>query len=189
MSIQSQSRGADVLDAATEAGDGERRGSRGLTIALAAAGTVALVLWFAVSRSRSRAPHDPRAYPGSQSQDLPGTLERYHLRLPDCAQRAARYYRHARWEADLFYLHFIVDKNCLNQFLVLNGMFQAGDAGDRFGLPFDARTTAGFGWPQDPARRYRVFTHRVERGALVEARVAVHRSENSAEVYLIAAIV
>lgn len=149
---------------------------------------VLLVLWYAVSRDHT--PHDPRAYPGSQSQDLPGTLHRYHLGLPDCAARSVRFYRFAQWEADSFYLHFTGDRHCMNQFLVLNGMFLTGERTESKGLPFDAKTTAGFGWPQDPDRRYRSVHHQPLYGeVLVDVAVALYESGESTEVYLHAGIV
>ncbi|MEV4417612.1 hypothetical protein [Catellatospora sp. NPDC049609] len=185
--------GDDVLDVATVApqasvdGAVARRGRRRLPAALAVVTALLLGTWFAVSRSRE--PHDPRAYPGSQAQDLPGTLDRYHLQLPDCARATVRYHRHAQWEADSFYLHFTGDRHCMNQFLLFNGMFLREDAADTAGLPFDARTTAGFGWPQDPARRYRTFRHLRGKAPLVEAQVALHESGDDAEVYLLAGII
>ncbi|GAA1646853.1 hypothetical protein ACFQY4_16350 [Catellatospora bangladeshensis] len=180
-----------MLDVATEAppapadGGAARRGPRRLRIALAVAAVLLLGSWFALSRSTE--PHDPRAYPGSQSQDLPGTLERYHLRLPECAQPSARYHRHAQWEADSFYLHLTADGSCVDLFLLLNGLY--GDAGERAGLPFDPRTVAGFGWPQDPTLPYRTFGNVMARATLVEVEAAVHRSGDRAELYLLAELI
>jgi hypothetical protein len=161
---------------------------RWLHAGLASLVIVLLVTWYALSREHT--PHDPRAYPGSQSQDLPGTLHRYHLGLPDCAARSVRYHRYAEWEADSFYLHFTGDRHCMNQFLVLNGMFVTGKRTESAGLPFDAKTTAGFGWPQDPDRRYRSLRHRPLSGqVLVDVAVALYESGDAAEVYLHAGIV
>ncbi|WP_144123504.1 hypothetical protein [Catellatospora sichuanensis] len=149
---------------------------------------VLLVLWYALSRDHT--PQDRRAYPGSQSQDLPGTLHRYHLGLPDCAAGSVRYYRYAQWEADSFYLHFTGDRHCMNQFLVLNGMFLTGERRESAGLPFDAKTTAGFGWPQDRDRRYRSIHHQPLSGeVLVDVDVALYASGEFAEVYLHAGII
>lgn len=165
-----------------------RGGRRRLRAGLASLAIVLLVLWYALSREHT--PHDPRAYPGSQSQDLPGTLHRYHLALPDCAVRSVRYHRYAQWEADSFYLHFTGDRHCMNQFLVLNGIFLTDGRKESVGLPFDAQTTAGFGWPQDPERRYRSIRHQPLSGeVLVDVAVALYESGDSAEVYLHAGIV
>ncbi|WP_155375176.1 hypothetical protein [Catellatospora vulcania] len=189
----------DVLDVesaeqATQAG-GDRprhrrpnRLRRPLRAGLALLGIVVLVFWYALSRDHP--PHDPRAYPGSQAQDLPGTLHRYHLGLPDCATGSVRWYRYAQWEADSFYLHFTGDRHCMNQFLVLNGLFLTGERTESAGLPFDGRTTAGFGWPQDPDRRYRTLRRQPGHGeVLVDVDVALYESGESAEVYLHAGIV
>ncbi len=181
-----------MLDVATEApptpaaGGIERRGHRRRTIALAVAAVLLLGWWFALSRTT--APHDPRAYPGSQTQDLPGTLARYHLQLPGCAQPSARYHRHAQWESDSFYLHFAADESCVDLFLLLNGMYLDDGGADRAGLPFDAKTVAGFGWPQDTTRPYRTFANVMAQATLVEAEAAVHRSGERAELYLLAEI-
>ncbi|BCJ76630.1 hypothetical protein CS0771_61740 [Catellatospora sp. IY07-71] len=180
-----------MLDVATEAapvpadGGAGRRGPRRLRIALAVSAVLLLGSWFALSRTTE--PYDPRAYPGSQTQDLPGTLERYHLQLPECAQPSVRYYRHAQWEADSFYLHLIGDASCVNLFLLLNGLY--GDAGVRAGLPFDPRTVAGFGWPQDPTLPVRTFGNVMARATLVEVAAAVHRSGERDELYLLAEII
>ncbi|MEV0459138.1 hypothetical protein [Catellatospora methionotrophica] len=149
---------------------------------------VLLVLWYVLSRGHTV--HDPRAYPGSQSQDLPGTLRRYRIGLPDCATGSVRYHRYAQWEADAFYLHFAGDRHCMNQFLVLNGMFLTGEPEESAGLPFDPKATAGFGWPQDHDRRYRSVHRRPVSGdPLVDVDVALYASGESAEVYLHAGIV
>lgn len=179
-----------MLDVATEAppapvdGGAGRRGRRRLRLALAAAAVLVLGAWFALSRTAG--PHDPRAYPGSQAQDLPGTLARYHLQLPECARPSVRYHRHARWEADAFYLHLAADGSCVDLFLLLNGLY--GD-GERAGLPFEPRTVAGFGWPQDPTVPYRTFDNVMAQATLVEVAAAVHRSGDRAELYLRAEII
>ncbi|GIF96153.1 hypothetical protein [Catellatospora citrea] len=189
----------DVLDVesaeqATPAVRGRARHSRPgeprrwLRIASAVLAVAVLVLWYALSRDHP--PRDPRAYPGSQSQDLPGTLHRYHLGLPDCAEGSVRYYRYAQWEADSFYLRFTGDRHCMNQFLVLNGMFLIGRRTETAGLPFDPKTTAGFGWSQDSARHYRSLHHQPVAGdVLVDVEVALYESGESTEVYLHAGIV
>lgn len=166
------------------AGGTGRRGHRRLRSALAAAAVLLLGLWFALSRSAE--PHDPRAYPGSQSQDLPGTLARYYLQLPECAQPMVGYHRSAQWEADSFYLHFTGEGSCVDLFLLLNGMYGDPGATDRAGLPFDVRTVAGFGWPQDPVRRYGTYRNVMAQATLVRAEAAVHRSGGQAELYLLA---
>jgi hypothetical protein len=183
----------DVLDAASAGQAPPAEGGRGRrlrALLLALPVTAALLLWYVVCHDRGS--QDPRAYPGSQTQDLPATLSRYRLRLPVCAERSVRYYRHAQWEADSLYLHFSGDRHCMNTFLVLNGLFTV-DVGPAVpGLPFDARTTAGFGWPQDRGRRYRSFTRRLgsATGAtLVDVQVALYEPGDDAEVYLHAGIV
>lgn len=181
----------DVATAETQVpvdGDATRPGPpRWLAAALAIVAAALLVLWFIVSRSDD--PHDPRAYPGSQSQDLPGTLSRYQLRLPDCAAAAARFHRYAQWEADHFHLRLSADRHCVNTFLALNGLFLT-DADVRPGLPFDAATTVAFGWPQDPAAEYLTVARAVRAGAaLVDVEVAVHQTGEHTDLYLHAGIV